>query len=302
MKAFFRRVKAGQTPGYPRFKSRERYASFCYPDAAGWQLKGNQLHLSKIGTMKVKLHRPLKGQIKTCTLKREGEHCYVVFAIEVGLTPRLAYSDEMVGIDLGTLRLATLSTGDTIENPRHYRCAEHKLKVKQQALKHKKRRSKRRKKAARLVGKVHRKVANQRKDFLHKQSRILVDTYETLVFEDLSPSNLSRRPKPKQDEDGTYLPNGAAAKGGLNKSILDAGWAQFQQYCSYKAEEAGRQVLFVDPHNTSQVCSACLEKGPHKDLSERLHVCPHCGVVLDRDSNAAINIARLGRSLQETRS
>jgi putative transposase len=119
----------------------------------------------------------------------------VVFAVEVGLTPRLAYSDEMVGIDLGTLGLATLSTGDTVENPRHYRCAEHKLKVKQEALKHKKRRSKRRKKAARLLGKVHRNVANHRKDFWHKQSRILVDTYETLVFEDLSPSNLSRRPK-----------------------------------------------------------------------------------------------------------
>jgi putative transposase len=150
---------------------------------------------------------------------------------------------------------------------------------------------------------LHRKVANQRKDFLHKQARILVDTYDTLVFEDLSPSNLSRRPKPKQDEEtGQYLPNGASRKAGLNKSIQDAGWAQFQQYCVSKAEEAGRCVLFVDPRNTSQVCSACLEKGPHKDLSQRLHVCPHCGVVLDRDHNAAINIARRGRSLQQTRS
>jgi putative transposase len=215
---------------------------------------------------------------------------------------RLAYTDELLGIDLGTLRLATLSTGDTIENPRHYRCAEQKLKVKQQALKPKSKRSKRRKKAARLVGKVHRKVANQRKDFLHKQSRALVDTYETLVFEDLSPSNLSRRPRAIQDEEtGQYLPNGGSRKAGLNKSILDAGWAQFQQYWVYKAEEAGRGVLFVDPRTTSQVCSACLEKGPHKDLSQRLHVCPHCGVVLDRDDNAALTIARLGRSLQQTR-
>jgi putative transposase len=303
MKAFFRRVKAGQIPGYPRFKSRDRYDSFCYPDAAGWKLKDNKLHLTKIGTVKVKLHRPIQGTIKTCTIKREGAHWYVIFAVEVGLSPRMAYTDEMVGIDLGTLRLATLSTGDTIENPRHYRCSEHKLKAKQQALKHKKKRSKRRKKAARLVGKVHRKVANQRKDFLHKQARILVDTYDTLVFEELSPSNLSRRPKPKKDEEtGQYLPNGGSRKAGLNKSINDAGWAQFQQYCTYKAEEAGRRVLFVNPHKISQICSACLEEGPHKDLSERLHVCPHCGVVLDRDYNAALNIARLGRSLQETRS
>jgi putative transposase len=113
---------------------------------------------------------------------------------------------------------------------------------------------------------------------------------------------MTRRPKPKQDDDGTYLPNGASAKSGLNKSINDAGWAMFQQLCVSKAAEAGRRVLFVNPHNTSQICSACLEKGPHKDLNERLHVCPHCGVVLDRDLNAALNIARLGRSLQETRS
>jgi putative transposase len=307
MKAFFRRVKAGQTPGFPRFKSRDRYDSFTYPDGAGWKLtvekqqnklKG-MLHLTKIGAVKVNLHRELQGQVKTCTIKREGSHWYVIFAVEVGLTPRLAYSDELVGVDLGVLRLATLSTGDTIENPRHYRRAEHKLSRKQQALKHKKPRSKRRKKAARHVGKVHRKVANQRKDFLHKQSRALVDTYDTVVFEDLSPSNLSRRPKPKQDEDGNYLPNGAAAKGGLNKSIHDAGWGQFQQYCIYKAEEAGRYVLLVDPKYTSQVCSGCgaIRK---KELSERWHSC-ECGTELDRDHNAAINIASLGRKLQGTR-
>jgi putative transposase len=300
MDAFFRRVKAGQTPGYPRFKSRDRYDSFTYPDAAGWKLEGNQLHLTKIGTLKVKLHRELQGRIKTCTIKREGTHWYVFFACEVALTPRLAYSDEMVGIDLGTLRLATLSTGDTIENPRHYRCAEKRILAKQQALKHKKQGSKRRRRAAKQVGKLHRKVANQRRDFLHKQARILVNTYDTLVFEDLSPKNLSRRPKPKQDEEtGQYLPNGASAKSGLNKSINDAGWAMFQQYCISKAAEAGRCVLLVNPHKTSQICSACGEEGPHKDLSERLHICIHCGMVLDRDLNAALNILKLGWQLIE---
>jgi putative transposase len=299
MKAFFRRVKAGQRPGSPRFKSRDRYDSFTYPDAAGWKLDGQRLHLAKIGTVKVKLHRQIEGKIKTCSIKREGEHWYAVLATEVGLTPRLASSDEMVGMDLGTLRLATLSTGDTIETPRHYRCAQHKLKTKQQALKHKKKRSKRRKKAARLVGKVHRNVANQRKDFLHKQSRALVDTYDTLVFEDLSPSNLSRRPRAIQGEDGTYLPNGAAAKGGLNKSILDAGWGQFQQYCTDKAEEAGRSVLHVDPRSTSQICSGC-GAVVKKELSERWHSCD-CGTELDRDENAARTILKLGRSFQQTR-
>jgi putative transposase len=199
------------------------------------------------------------------------------------------------------LRLATLSTGDTIENPRHYRKAEHKLKTKQQKLSRKKRGSKRRKKAAKQVGKLHRKVSNQRKDFLHKQSRALVNTYDTLVFEDIAPSNLSKRPKPKQDEETReYLPNGASAKAGLNKSIQDAGWGLFVQMCVYKAACAERYVLFVNPRDTSQVCSSCLKKGPHKDLSERVHICPHCGVVLDRDLNAALNILRRGLEALET--
>lgn len=305
---FFRRIRSGQTPGYPRFQGKNRYDSFTYPDEKGWKLtieeQGHKLkgriHLTKIGTLKVNLHRPVAGKVKTCTIKREGSHWYVVFAVEMGLTPHLAYSDELVGVDLGVMRLATLSTGDTIENPRHYRRAEQKLAQKQKSLSRKKRRSKRRKKAAKLVGKLHRKVANQRKDFLHKQSRALVDAYDTIAFEDLSPSNLSRRPKPKQDEEtGAYLPNGAAAKGGLNKSIQDAGWGQFVQYCRYKAEEAGRYVLFVDPKYTSQICSGCgtVRK---KDLSERWHSCD-CGTELDRDHNAAINIARLGSNLQRTR-
>jgi putative transposase len=111
-----------------------------------------------------------------------------------------------------------------------------------------------------------------------------------VVFEDLHLANLVRRPKPKQDEDGTYLPNGAAAKGGLNKSLLDNGLGQFIQIVTYKAACAGRQVCMIDPKKTSQICSACGKQGPHKDLSERLHSCIHCGVVLDRDENAAHNI------------
>jgi putative transposase len=120
-----------------------------------------------------------------------------------------------------------------------------------------------------------------------------------LVFEQLQPANMSKRPKPKQDENGAYLPNGASAKAGVNKSIHDAGWAMFQQFCVHKAEEAGRTVLFVNPKDTSQVCSGCgtVKK---KDLSERWHSCK-CGYSLDRDHSAALNILRLGRSLQQTR-
>jgi putative transposase len=195
------------------------------------------------------------------------------------------------------LHFATLSTGDTIENPRHFRRAEKKLAKLQQALSRKKRGSHRRRKAAQQVAKQHRKVRNQRRDFLHKHSRQLVNTYEMIAFEDLAPSNLSKRAKPKQDETtGQYLPNGASAKSGLNKSIVDAGWSTFIAMCEYKAAWAGTvQVVQVDPRKTSQLCSSCGKEGPHKDLSERVHTCVHCGVVLDRDHNSAIIILARGK-------
>ena len=189
---------------------------------------------------------------------------------------------------------AALSDGTFIESPRYYRKAEKTLKRHQQALSRKKRGSHRRDRARKLVAKAHRKIANQRRDFHHKQAKKLVQEHQTIVFEELEITNISKRAKPKQDENGTYLPNGAAAKSGLNKSILDAGWGQFQQIVSHKAACAGRVVLKVSPNYTSQVCSQCgaVRK---KDLSERWHSC-ECGCELDRDTNAAINILRLGRS------
>ncbi len=168
------------------------------------------------------------------------------------------------------------------------------LKRRQQALSRKKKGSHRREKAKKLIGKAHRKIRNQRRDFLHKESRKLVDRYQVIVFEDIQIGNLTRAPKAKQDEaTGQYLPNGAAAKGGLNKSILDAGWGMFVDMCSCKAEEAGRTLLKVSPKFTSQVCSNCgtVKK---KDLSERWHSC-ECGAELDRDVNAAINILVRGK-------
>ena len=296
---FFGRLRRGQTPGYPRYQSRTQYDSFTFPDASGWKLSGHRLTITGLGSVKIKLHRPVEGTIKTTTIKREGTHWYVCFACEVVVQHRIPATCEPVGIDLGLLHFATLSTGDTIENPRYLRASEKKLADKQQALSRKKRGSQRRTKAARTVGRCHRHVRNQRQDFLHKQSRSLVDTYETIIFEDLSPRNMSRRPRPKQDEQGNFLPNGAAAKGGLNKSIADAGWATFVAMVCAKAESAGHvTVVFVDTHKTSQLCSGCKREGPHKDLSERIHTCPHCGLQLDRDHNAALNILRLGLSRQ----
>ena len=294
--AFFRRCKNGENPGYPRFQGRNRYDSFTYPDGAGWKFDGSYLHLTKIGKAKVKLHRPLEGKIKTVTIKREVDEWYVTFSCEIDAPEKLPLSYEDVGLDLGVTHLATLSNGEMIEHPRYYRKAQKTLEKRQQSLSRKKRGSHRRARAGKLVAKAHRTIARQRRDFQQKESRKLVDRYQVMVFEDIKTSNLTRKPKPKQDENGKYLPNGASAKGGLNKSIVDAGWGTFVQLCSSKAEWAGRTLLKVDPKFTSQVCSNCgtVRK---KDLSERWHSCD-CGAELDRDVNAAINILERGRRQQ----
>jgi putative transposase len=303
MKAFFRRVKSGQTPGYPRYQGQNRYDSFTYPQVSNSSvgIEGNKLALPKIGYIKIKLHREIIGKIKTCTIKREGDHWYVCFACEVEAVQKLPYTDLAIGVDMGLKYFVTTSDGDTIQNPRHFRKSHGLLKKRQRVLSRKKKGSNRRKKAARLVARTHRKIRNQRQDFHHKAARQLVSTYETIVFEDLSTHNMVRRPKPKQDENGRYLPNGASAKSGLNKSIQDAGWASFIELVEHKAEWAGVTVYKVNPNKTSQLCSACGQTGEHKGLSIRTHVCTFCGVVLDRDHNAAINIRDrgLGRSLHE---
>jgi putative transposase len=297
MQNFFRRVKQGEKPGYPRFQGRNRYDSFCYPDGAGWKLDGGKLHLSKIGTIKVKVHREVQGKIKTATMKQESGHWYVIFSCDLPEAETLPLSHVDIGIDLGVSHLATLSNGERIDHPRFFRKAEKDLARKQQALSRKNRGSHRRDKARKRVAKAHKKIANQRQDFLHKASRQLVDRYQVIVFEDLQTATITKAPKPKQDtETGEYLPNGAAAKGGLNTSILDAGWGLFVAMTSYKAASAGREVRKVTPKYTSQICSGCgtVRK---KELSERWHSC-ECGTELDRDHNAAINILRLGRSQQ----
>jgi putative transposase len=302
--AFFRRVTNGETPGFPRFQGRNRYDSFTYPDGAGWKLtveeqgkklKGT-LYLTHIGESTITLHRPIEGKINTVTIKREVDEWYVIFSCEVAAPEKLPISSEEVGIDLGVTHLATLSNGEMIEHPRYYRKAKKTLEKRQQALSRKKKGSHRRERARQLIGKAHRKIARQRRDFHHKQSRKLVERYQMIVFEDIRMANLTRRPKPKQDETtGQYLPNGAAAKGGLNTSMLDAGWGAFVGMCICKAAWAGRTLVKVNPQFTSQMCSGCGQVRK-KDLSERWHSC-ECGTELDRDVNAAINILARGKQV-----
>ena len=306
-KNFFRRVKAGQTPGYPRFQGYDRYDSFCYPQIEKLkgkptvQIENGKVILPKIGHITIKHHRPMIGKAKTATIKREGEHWYIIFTCEIEMQKKLPSTDLAIGIDMGLKHFMTDSNGDMVDNPRFFRKSHGLVKKRQQRLSKRRNKSNRRKKSAQSVGKAHKTVRNQRRDFHHKEASILVDTFETIVFEDLSMHHMVKRPKVRQDENGKYLPNGAAAKGGLNTSILDAGWASFIELVKHKAEYAGVTVMQVDPRKTSQICSACHKEGEHKDLSVRTHICTNCGVVLDRDHNAALNILDrgLGRSLRE---
>ena len=298
--AFFRRAKAGEKPGYPRFQGRSRYHSITYPEYGnGVTLDGGLLSLSKIGRVAIRLHRPLEGTPKTVTISREADGWYACLSCAEVPTQPLPLTGQETGIDVGLKSFLALADGTFIENPRHYRKAEKALKRAQRRVSRRKKGSQRRRKAVKWLARKHQKIARQRRDFHHKTALALVRQYDTIYFEDLQVANLSKAPEPKPapDKPGHYLPNGAAAKAGLNKSIQDAGWYQFRVILSCKAAYAGKRAVAVPPAYTSQDCSGCGER-VQKRLSVRTHVCPFCGLVLDRDTNAALNILWAGQAHQ----
>ena len=296
--AFFRRVKAGEKPGYPRFQGRNRYHSLTYPEYGnGVTLDGGILSLSKIGRVALRLHRPMIGTPKTVTISREVDGWYACLSCADVPTQPLPLTGQETGIDVGLKSFLALADGTMIENPRHYRKAEKALKRAQRRVSRREKGSKRRQKAVKLLARKHQKIVRQRRDFHHKTALSLVQQYDTIYFEAIQAKNLSARPKPKPDGNGGYLPNGASQKAGLNKSINDAGWYQFLTILTFKAAYAGKRVAAVPPAYTSQDCSGCGERVP-KSLSVRTHVCPACGLVLDRDTNAALNILWAGQARQ----
>lgn len=271
--AFFRRVKAGDKPGYPRFRGYGRYDSFTYPQS-GFELVGNALKLSKVGTVKVIIHRPLQGTIKTLNIRRDAVgNWYANFSCEVEPEP-LPKSDKAVGIDVGLESFATFSDGTKIANPRFFRLDEKELAKAQRKLSKAEKRTPERAKRRKAVAHIHQRIVNRRKDFAHKLSRSMVNEYGIIALEKLNNKNM--------------LQNHCLAK-----SISDAAWNQFVQYIQYKAECADRECVLVDPRNTSKRCSRCGTL-VEKSLSVRVHKCPVCNLEIDRDENAAINILALG--------
>jgi putative transposase len=291
-------VQAGEKPGFPRFQGRNRWHSFTYKEYGnGARLDNGYLVLSKLGRIAVRWSRPIAGSIKTVTISREADGWYVCCSCANVPTALLPLTGRETGIDVGLKVFLNTADGHPVENPRHYRTAERALKKAQQRVSRRKQGSHRRRKAVRVLAKRHQHVRRQRLDFHHKTALALVRTYDTIYVEAIQPANLSRRPAPKPDENGGYEHNGASSKAGLNKSIHDAGWHHFLSILAFKAACAGKRVETVPAAYTTQDCSGCGER-VYKSLSVRTHVCTTCGLILDRDENAAKNIQWRGQRLR----
>jgi len=292
--SFFRRIKNGETTGYPRFKGKNRLSSICYTQS-GVSIKNGRLNLSKIGSIKIVLHREILGKIKTTTIKKSSTgKWYVCFSCDEIIPNVLPENIFAIGIDVGIENFATFSNGDVLQNPRFFREEEAELARAQRKLSSFKEFNSEREKSKKVVARIHERISFKRQNFIHQEARKIVDNFGTICIEDLCITNMSKAPKPKIDKvTNFYLPNGAAQKAGLNKSISDVAWGMFAQSLVSKAGEAGRKLVKIDPKNTSQICSNCETTVPKK-LSMRVHNCDKCSTILHRDHNAAINILRLG--------
>lgn len=276
-KGFFSRVKKGEKSGFPRFKSQNRYNSFTFPQIKSTvKLQGDKLSLSKIGIMRIRLSRDIAGKIKTCTIKREIDGWYAIFACETE-KELLLKTGESIGIDVGLENFATLSNGEQIENPRFLRKSERSLRIVQRALSRKKKGSKNRKKSIYLLKKQHLKIVRQRQDFLYKLANKLTSRFDEIAVEELQIRNMMKTRH-------------------FAKSIADASWGNFLTILEYKAENAGKRVWKVNPRGTSQTC-ICGET-VKKALSVRHHNCLKCGHSEHRDIVSAKVI--LNRAVGQT--
>ncbi len=280
-KAFFRRVKEGETPGFPRIKG-DGYDSFCFP-GTGYVVVNDGLRLSKItdknSTIKMRLHRPLVGKVKTCCIHRVGHKWFVCFSVEQE-DNFLPPCTDTIGLDAGLNSFMALSNGEFVDNPRFFRHDEKELAKAGRKQSKTKKRSPARKKANKVLSRIHERIRNRRHDFVHQTARRLVNRFGMIAVEKLNVKNML----------GNHC---------LAKSISDASWSMFRTILTQKAESAAREVIAVNPAYTSQDCAGCgyrpdgLEGRTKKKLSERWHNCPSCAASLDRDTNAAINILNL---------
>jgi len=260
--------KQGRNCGFPRFKPKDRVKSLYYPQS-GFHLE-DKLSVTPFGEMAIKKHRKINGRIRVLAIKRESSgKFFAIFCAEAEEAPAKVNLGPKVGIDLGLKHFATLSDSKTIQNPRHLKKHEEALAFLQRELSKKMEGSRNRKKARLKVARAYETLANARHDFLHKVANSLLSTYSFIALEQLQAQEMAKR--------------------NYGKWINDAAWNMFSHILAYKAESAGCKVVFVNPKGTTTECSACKAQVP-KAIHERIHVCPVCGLTMDRDLNASINI------------
>lgn len=268
---FFRRVKAGEKAGYPRYKSADRFHSIAFQQfGTGVAIDGRRVRISGVGRVRVRWHREMEGIAKTAEIIHKAGQWWVVFTCEVPDKPELPKTGQVIGLDLGVAALFTTSDGDKVDHPKFYRKSQKRLRVLNRALARKQKGGKNRRKAKRRLQRHYNHVKNQRLDYAHKLSYTLVKHYDLIAFEELKVKNMVRNKH-------------------LSKSILDAGWSIFTKLLTNKAVDAGRQVMFVNPAYTSKTCSNCGVLFEDLTLADRWVECS-CGLSIDRDHNAAINI------------
>ena len=290
-KNFFRRVKQGnEKPGFPKFKSRKKFKSFRL-NWTGYKLNGKWIYMTKrkdiLGKYKLHLHRPILGKIKTVQFVFENNSWWVVFSCDNVPENPYPKTGKAVGIDVGIKSFCVDSDNHIIQNPKYYHNSIKKLNKKQRALARKKRGSNRRKQCVRELAGIHNKIKNQRNYFLHCTSKYYVENYEHITVEKLKIKNLQKNKRGTKENPREH--GSVARKKVLSRNIADAGWGKFFELVEYKSTEHGRIFEKIPPHNTTQICSQCGEK-VQKKLKDRVHNCPYCGLVIDRDYNAAINI------------
>ena len=275
-KNFFRRVKAGDAPGFPRFQSCKRYSSFTYPQS-GFRINKDRLHLSKLGAIKISLHREIVGKIKACTIiKSFTNKWYACFACEIS-EQALPKTGRAIGIDLGIKNYIVSSDNEVVDNPKTLN--KYLMKLAKASRRHSKKKSN----ASRLhTARLHEKVVNIRTDWQHKVANQIVKNYDIIILEKLNIQNMQ--------VSKTLGSN-------MKRHISDASWGRLIQFISYKAEYADKQVVLVDPANTSKMCSRCGNIKNNLSLSDRTYRCDQCGLETDRDFNASLNIKAKGLAI-----
>lgn len=273
---FFRRLKIGDKAGFPRFKGKDRYKSFTLHQSS-WKLDGKYLTIRNLGRFKIRLSRPIEGQIKTVTIKKLIDKFYVIFSCDNVPEKKLKFTSKKIGLDMGIISFCADSKEKKTDNPLYLKQSEKLLRRRQRSLSRKKKGSQNQKNARLLVAKIYERITNQRNFFLHDVANKYIRNYGNIFVEDLSIDKMVY---------DSYMA----------KNISDSSWGRFFQILSYKAEDADRSVTKVNPQFTSQRCSKCGAINQDLKLHQRIWTCPVCGAVHDRDVNGAKNVLWVGQT------